>query len=229
LLVGLSLDIEFVFKDRSRGVSTQTVTTSAICCPSCGKEFPHNVIYAASRVHHLRCSVCKDVNVFVLEEPAGAQEGDQERKVVPQEYAAVMERRGSKALCAYSTTGTYTEGQYIMHPKFGEGYVLAVRSPPVKMEVLFEDHNRMLVCGRGSIVGVPEEEDRESSQGEEVRPDERSRAAQPKHASAPLAGKEATRPPHDEPSKCPVCGCTAHPFNLARALDGRIVGCLRCR
>ena len=210
-------------------MSTQTVTTSEICCPSCGKEVPHNVIYAGGRVHHLRCSVCKDVNVFVLEEPAGPQKGGEERKAVPQEYAAVMERRGSRVLHAYSTTGPYTEGQYIMHPKFGEGYVLAVRSPPVKMAVLFEDQKPLLVCGRGSIIGVPEEEDHDSSQGEEVRPDERSRVAQPKRASAPLPSDEATRPPHDEPSKCPVCGCTVHPFNLARALDGRIVGCLRCR
>jgi len=67
--------------------------------------------------------------VFVLEEPAEVQKGGQERKAVPQEYAAVMERWGSKALCAYSTTGTYTEGQYIMHPKFGEGYVLATSRP----------------------------------------------------------------------------------------------------
>ena len=89
-------------------------------------------------------------------------------------------------------------------------------------------HNRMLVCGRGSIIGVPEEEVHDSSQGQEVRPDERSRVAQPKRASAPLAGDEAARPPHDEPSKSPVCGYTVHPFNLARALDGRIVGCLRC-
>ena len=210
-------------------MSTQTVTNSEICCPSCGKEVPHNVIYTGRRILHLRCSVCKDVNVFVLEEPAGTQKGGEERKAVPQEYAAVMERRGSRVLHAYSTTGPYTEGQYIMHPKFGEGYVLAVRSPPVKMEVLFEDHKPLLVCGRGSIIGVLEEEDHDSSQGEEVRPAERSRVAQPKRASPPLPSDEATRPPHDEPSKCPVCGCTVHPFNLARALDGRIVGCLRCR
>ena len=195
LLVELSLDIEFVFQDRSRDVVTQTVTTSVICCPSCGKEVPHNVIYAAGRVHHLRCFVCKDVNVFVLEEPAGAQKGGQEREAVPQDYAAVMERRGSKALCAYSTTGTCTEGQYIMHPKFSEGYVLAVRSPTVKMEVLFEDHKRLLVFGRGSIIGVPEEEDHESSQGEAVNPDKLSRVAQPKRESAPLVGEEAARPP----------------------------------
>ncbi len=40
-------------------------------------------------------STRKDVNVFVLEEPGGAQKGGQEGKAVPQEYAAVMERRGS--------------------------------------------------------------------------------------------------------------------------------------
>jgi hypothetical protein len=116
-----------------------------------------------------------------------------------------------------------------MHPKFGEGYVLAVRSPPVKMEVLFDDHNRLLVCGRASIIGVPEDEDHDSSQGEVVRSDERSRAVRAKPESAPLAGDERALSSDDEPSKCPVCGCTVHPFNLARALDGRIVGCLRCR
>ncbi len=172
-------------------MSTQTVTNSEICCPSCGKEVPHNVIYTGRRILHLRCSVCKDVNVFVLEKPAGAQEGDQERKVVPQEYAAVMERRGSRVLHAYSTTSAYTEGQYIIHPKFGEGYVLAVRSPPVKMEVLFEGPKPLLVCGRGSIIGVLEDEDHDSSQGEVVRPDERTRAVRAKRESAPLAGDES--------------------------------------
>jgi hypothetical protein len=97
------------------------------------------------------------------------------------------------------------------------------------MEVLFEDHKRLLVVGRGSIVGVPEEEDHESRQGEAVNSDKLSRVAQPKRASAPLVGEEGARPPGDEPSKCPVCGCTVHPLNLARFPDGRIVGCFRCR
>jgi hypothetical protein len=39
------------------------------------------------------------------------------------------------------------------HPSFGVGYVVAVLSPPVKMEVMFADKVRLLVCGPGS--GVP--------------------------------------------------------------------------
>lgn len=190
-------------------------------CPSCERECPHNVIYAERKIHHLRCSACKIVNVFVYEEPEGAHMG------VPQDYSALMQRRGSRALCTYSTTGAYTEGQYIRHPKFGEGYVLAVRSPPVKMEVFFEDMKRLLVCG--SILGARKEEEAEPSQGDVVKPGKRSRAVRAKRESGPLANDEASRPPRDLLLKCTVCGCAVHPLNLARSPDGRIVGCIRCR
>jgi len=167
------------------------------------------------------------MNVFVSEEPEETHKGDQELRIVHQDYTALMERRGSRALCTYSTTGAYTEGQYIMHPKFGEGYVLAVRSPSVKMEVLFEDMRRLLVCG--SIIGARTEEEDAQPQEESERSDKRSFTVSERREYGPLAGPKALRPSADVPFKCPVCGRVVNPFNLARSLDGRILGCFHCR
>jgi len=193
------------------------------------------------------------VNVFVSEERKDARKDGQEPRATLQDYAALMERRGSRALCPYSVVDAYTEGQYIAHPKFGEGYVLAMRTPPGKMEVLFEDKKRMLVCGRGSITGARKEEEDEPPQEEAVGSDKRSLVSRAKSESAPPASDKVVHPSNDRrvkrksvplanhkaarpsgssgnvPSKCPVCGLVVHPFNLARAPDGRILGCFRCR
>jgi hypothetical protein len=61
-----------------------------------------------------------------------------------------MQHRGSKDLVAYDTQGSYAHGQYITHSKYGEGYVLDVFGPPMKMSVLFADRIRLHVCGSDS-------------------------------------------------------------------------------
>jgi hypothetical protein len=51
---------------------------------------------------------------------------------------------GAPAVHPYESTGAFTEGEFIEHPTFGTGYVLAVLWPPTKMEVLFSDGKRII-------------------------------------------------------------------------------------
>jgi hypothetical protein len=96
------------------------------------------------------------VNAFFLKENAGTKNSIKKKGSVKHlDHAALTKRRHSKSLKTYSTKKAYTDGQYLNHPKFGEGYILGVSSPPSKMEVLFADRKRVLVCGPGSANGAP--------------------------------------------------------------------------
>lgn len=200
-----------------------------ISCEACGRQCPHNVFFAKDPIHHLRCSACGAANAFVLESSEGDEKGVKEMRTIPLDHAALMERRGSQELHTYSTTRAYSDGQYFMHPEFGEGYILALLLSPVTMEVLFKDQKRVIVWGSGSIVGGARQgQEGEPSQEKKVRPEKFSRADQAKRDSEPLPREKAARSSGSIPCKCPVCGSVVHPFNLAQDPSGRIVGCMRC-
>ncbi len=76
----------------------KTGTKLETSCPSCGTEGPHEVVYVGRKIYHLLCGTCKTMNVFVSEEPEETHKGDQELRIVHQDYTALMERRGSLAL-----------------------------------------------------------------------------------------------------------------------------------
>ena len=200
-----------------------------ISCTSCGKQDQHKIVYMEQAIVHLRCSDCGAVSAVVLEKPAEEGKGVNELKLEPLDYTALMERRGSRKPLTYSINGVFADGQYINHPKFGEGYVLAMQSPPFMMEVLFKDQKRMLVCGSSSFVGMREDEEQQSSEVEVVRQTEPSRVVQAERKSGASAGDGVAYSSDKEIAKCPVCGHTIHPYNLVRAPGGRIVGCMRCK
>lgn len=61
---------------------------------------------------------------------------------VSEEWLARM-GKFSDGFRKYSTKHEYNEGEGIEHKEFGKGFV--VRTQPRKMEVVFEDRNRLLV------------------------------------------------------------------------------------
>jgi len=93
--------------------------------------------------------------IVVLEDSvAGRKRKYAKVSAVLQDHAALMQHRGSQELHAYQITGTYAHGQYIAHSKYGEGYILDVLGPPMKMQVLFADKKRLHVCGSASIASA---------------------------------------------------------------------------
>ena len=124
--------------------------TLEIKCASCRQSAVHEVTYSSEAIHHLRCRECRVVSAYVFVEPDDTGKTYTRVDAVLQDHAAVMQHRGSQDLLAYDTKGSYAHGQYIAHSKYGEGYVLDVFGPPMKMYVLFADRIRLHVCGSGS-------------------------------------------------------------------------------
>jgi hypothetical protein len=140
----------------------------------------------------------------------GKEEGKKKEKRSSLDCVSILERQGSKSSKPYSIKKDFTDGDYISHSKFGNGYVLTV-VPPNKMEVLFEDEKKLLICGPGSKSGATAV----------TKPKKKT----PKKKTA---RKKAEAPSGDEPVKCPICGATVHPYNLSRNPEGQIVGCMNC-
>lgn len=208
-------------------------TTLEIRCSSCGQSAAHEITYASEPVHHLRCGECRAVDAYVLdvlEEPGASGKTRKYAKVnaVLQDHAALMHHRGSQELHAYHTTGTYVNGQYIAHSKYGDGYILNVLGPPMKMEVLFADKKRLHVCGSGSTSSVSLATARKMQRS---KPAKQRKSEKAPRRNRPRRSKEGGNngPSRAEPMKCPVCGHIVHPFNLLRNVNKLVVGCMHCR
>jgi len=61
------------------------------------------------------------------------------------EWAKAVEGKAAKDFKAYSVGATFSPGELLRHPKFGDGVVLVVE--PGKVEVLFETGTRKLATG----------------------------------------------------------------------------------
>ena len=122
--------------------------TIEVTCKTCKKKCIHNIVYVNDVVHHFRCSACGAAEVYSFKKrEKGKNEFEQ------QDHAAMMERMPVESSSNYSAKLSFTNGQYLKHSKFGDGYVIALTSPPTKMSVLFEDRKRILLCGPGSTEG----------------------------------------------------------------------------
>jgi hypothetical protein len=130
--------------------------TLEIRCAACRKNAVHEVTYSSEPIHHLRCRECRVVSAYVFEEPDDTGKTYTRVDAVLQDHAAVMQHRGPQDLLAYDTNGSYAHGQYIVHSRYGAGYVLDIFGPPMKMYVLFADRIRLHVCGSGSTSSTPQ-------------------------------------------------------------------------
>jgi hypothetical protein len=106
---------------------------------------------------------------------------------------------------------------------------MAIMWPPSKMEVLFGDRKRVLLCGRGSAAAIalaPKSPDK-PKRAPAPPPRKMARGIFPRifADSATASSPRAVTPP----VTCPVCKQTVHPYNLAVAVGGRVVGCMYCR
>ncbi len=191
--------------------------TYEIKCTSCGGKGPHETIYTDDSIQHLRCPACTASDVYLIEQPEGTTHSSK-AEVMLQDHAALMERRGSQEAPPYSPTKSLAEGEYIEHPTFGVGYIVAVTGPPPRVRIIFSEKKRLLVCGLPLIEDPPEKAP--------VTPRSPSRATSNATAGKPSnAGGAASA---SGPVKCPKCGEVVNAFNLHCAPDGTVVGCIRC-
>ena len=190
-------------------------------CPTCNKVSSHKAVFSSDTVGHLRCSECNSIGVFGFEMVDDEKEdGDKKQKLTPLDHAALIERRGSEAMAAYSIKKAYTDADYLRHPQFSDGYVIAI-VPPQKMEVLFAGGRKVLICGPGSISGMSRQRASSSTK--------KSKSGKVKKSStAKRANLNSSAESGDEPVECPKCGKIVHPYNLSRNPKGRVVGCIHC-
>ncbi|MCP4602688.1 MAG: hypothetical protein GY847_19595 [Proteobacteria bacterium] len=200
-------------------------TSVKTACVSCKESCSHSVIYAGDTIDHLRCSACGAVDAFIIEEL-----GDVKYQFEHQDHEALMARQGSEPLNTYSTTGTFSVGQYIDHTKFKAGYVLAV-SPPSKMTVLFANRKMTLLCGPSSTDGVPRAKQSKTSlkpSTKKTKPRETNTADSSKVASGTLE-KGSGNKPDKKSSTCPKCGQVVHSYNILKSPKGEVVSCMYCK
>ena len=99
-------------------------------CITCGEERGHIVasIGKNGRITRVSCPVCGSRSVPKLQ-ATGTRNPSVAKKTIP-----------------YDRTRSYRKGENVMHPMFGQGEVTGVIEPH-KMDVLFDDRLRRLVCG----------------------------------------------------------------------------------
>lgn len=173
-----------------------------LVCKKCGAKKPHTVTFVKVVVHHLRCTACQTVRAFQLEKGVSDEVFD----ATALDLEALQVQAVQKTIHPYNSRVRFSDGEFINHQAFGEGYVLAVRHPPVKMVVLFADRSRLLVCGACS----------------------RAESAQAEDMDFELPDDDDQSPDGDK-ATCPKCKRKVHPYNLNRNADGKTTnGCTFC-
>jgi len=195
-----------------------------VTCATCGKHL--EIAYAGIELCRLRCAFCGAIHAYRFEITPGRAKGSP-RVAIFQDHHALMDLRGTNLLQAYHGSDPFSDGQYVEHATFGQGYVMAIMSPPAKMEVLFGDRKRVMLCGQGSAASKapapksPGNPKRASAPPPRKMPRRKLLLQDSADAGSPRAASG--------PVTCPVCKQTVHPFNLAVAAGGRVIGCMYCR
>lgn len=133
-------------------MSKFNIPTVTAHCLGCGDETVHRLTFEDTEVRHVRCESCQAAHVC-------AYKGSFHAGMQPLTFADVsafaQTQDGEPE--AYRSSAAYHPRTVFRHPSFGLGYVISVLSPPVKMDVMFADKNRYLVCGPGSSEAATDE------------------------------------------------------------------------
>lgn len=195
-----------------------------IKCLTCAKTCSHATVFCSDEgIEHLCCSECGKVNLFASVLDTTEKETRGKKNRISVDHAALMERRKSKPFKPYSVNKDYTDGEYLDHPTFGNGYVISV-CPPKKMDVLFASERKRLLCGPGSTAAAPKAA--ESNRKPKAAVKKTGNVVKKK--VSPKTEISSTSTTGDKPVKCPKCGSIIHPYNLYRNTKGLIVRCMNC-
>lgn len=168
------------------------VADTSLTCPSCARIGVHHAIFSNLTVHHYQCADCSATHVW-----SRADDSNEELLLVSH-TSVTSDRKGSQ----YNFGRSYDIGDMIVHPVFGLGYILCLKSAeqeqmfPRSMDVLFADKIRNLVCGRKEL-GV--------------------------------AKTESAKLVIEAPMACPLCGDMEDPYNMFFDPQGAAVCCMYCK
>jgi hypothetical protein len=122
-------------------------------CLKCDLLLAHVIMsMKGDRPHRVKCKSCKDVHAYRTAKPkpskAKAKKASTGKKTTRiSEYQKQIEGRDTSGASPYSMEGTYDIDDLIDHAKFGIGLVVNHASPG-RIEVLFEDGPKLMVCAR---------------------------------------------------------------------------------
>jgi hypothetical protein len=138
-------------------------------CEKCDGDRPHTlleVLDGGKKLGKVRCNACADEHEFRRpRKPSKPRKGEPKAPRAPRPRTARSRSRGTGEVPAeeawaqlkdqiaaaqkipYDTASMFDKGQVVDHPTFGVGVVTTVLAAN-KIEVLFPDARRKLVCGR---------------------------------------------------------------------------------
>ncbi len=124
-------------------------------CTKCKKELEHIVVThnADGIVERVKCLTCESEHKYrpakkpVKKKAAARKKTTRAKKEDPaRNFEKLSEKFKGKKQLPYTMEGSFKADDVIDHPTFGMGIVVEATSQ--KMEVIFEDKLRILVCNR---------------------------------------------------------------------------------
>lgn len=124
-------------------------------CKKCDAERYHTVLaHPTSISAKIECEVCKSKKTYKITEPKKGRKKTATRKkrvtaeeAHKKEFDEIRVRVGIDDVQKYNMKEKFDSDSAIDHPKFGVGFITAAL--PDKIEVCFEDSQRILVHNRG--------------------------------------------------------------------------------
>jgi hypothetical protein len=128
-------------------------------CLKCKDVTNHTIIAMVDgKIAKVQCNTCKGRHIYRPEKPEKAGPAKKitaraasiaSAKLAKAEafFEELLAGRGTSEALAYSMTDTYKEGDLLNHPTFGLG-VINETVMPNKIEVLFRQGRKLLICGR---------------------------------------------------------------------------------
>jgi hypothetical protein len=124
-------------------------------CTKCKMVLAHVVVAMQGlKPRRVKCNTCNGEHNYRAEKPVAKTTVKKEKtakktttKKTRQSWEEVMQEAASKPHKKYSMSGSFAEGDWIEHTKFGLGCVQSF-VPPNKITVRFADATRLLVCNQ---------------------------------------------------------------------------------
>ncbi len=196
-------------------------------CPACDRKRTQKRVFDGGKIQHLCCESCGAVHAYSAGDPDAKPASEAGIRVL--ELTSLRELLGAGSARPYSASESFRAGELIGHPKFDIGYVMTVLSAGNKMQVLFGDKRRVLVCKLDLVARAREAEAKHPAPVQPPRKPAPRRRPKPRPRSEPEPVSSAAPPQKQGPVSCPRCGRSVHPFNVLQTPAGEPAGCMYCR
>jgi len=124
-------------------------------CTKCKIVLAHSVVaMLGAKPRRVRCNTCGGEHNYRAEKPVAKTAAKREKtakkpstRKTRQSWEEIMNEAASKPHKKYAMSGSFDEGDWIEHTKFGLGCVQTF-VPPNKITVRFADSTKLLVCNQ---------------------------------------------------------------------------------